>query len=273
MTDNAGYREGIPNTLAVDYIPFYDSKDPEGSTEQAVSILKGHLSRFPKQYAGMCFELVQGEAGYYPGSKEFFLPLFEILKEHSIAIWADEIQTFGRTSKPFAFQHFELDEFIDVVTIGKLSQICATLFNADYKPQPGLLSQTFTGSTSAIATGQVVMDNLLTGEFFGPEGKIVRCHNKFISHLAALEQEYPDNFVGPFGIGAMIAFTVFKGDKAKSKEFTSKLFDAGVISFLAGSNPVRVRFLMPIAAVTLKDIDNVCKIIRETFQQMIKISN
>lgn len=266
MTDKAAYREGLPKALAVDYIPFYDENKPEESTANTVAVLKDHLARFPNKHATMCLELVQGEAGYYAGSKAFFTAIIDVLKEHKIAVWADEIQTFGRTSKPFAFQHFELDDFVDVVTIGKLSQVCATLFTGNYKPKPGLLSQTFTSSASAIATAQLVIDAFSEGDFFGADGKIAQLRNHFVSHLKKIESDHPDHFSGPFGIGSMIAFTVFQGDMAKSKAFTHSLYDAGLISFLAGANPARVRFLMPVAAVSTDDIDAVCKIIRKTLE-------
>ena len=66
----------------------------------------------------------------------------------------------------------------------------------------------------------------------------------------------------------MVGMTVFEGDAAKSKDFTFKLFDNGVLSFIAGSNPTRVRFLIPAGAVTEDDIDKVCAIIEKTLNEM-----
>lgn len=269
MTDKAAYRQGLPVALAVDYVPFYDAEHPEESTAKAIQTLKHHLKRFPGKYAGMCLELIQGEAGYFPGSHDFFVEIFKVLRAEGIAIWIDEIQTFGRTSKPFAFQHFELDKWVDVVTIGKLSQVCATLFTPSYKPGPGLLSQTFTGSTSSIAAAIKIFEAFKEGDFFDEQGKINQCHQRFVGHLEMLEAKYPKYVNGPFGIGAMIAFTVFNGDFKLAKAFTDRLFDAGVIAFLAGSEPTRVRFLMPIAAVTEADIDAVAAIIESVLKDMI----
>ena len=84
----------------------------------------------------------------------------EILKQNNIAIHVDEIQTFGRTEELFAFQYFGLDDFVDVVTIGKLSQVCATLFKDDFNPRPGLVSQTFTGATAAFFAAKVIIREL-----------------------------------------------------------------------------------------------------------------
>ncbi|MCM8541831.1 MAG: aminotransferase class III-fold pyridoxal phosphate-dependent enzyme, partial [Lentisphaeraceae bacterium] len=54
MTDKALYRDGLPVAMEVDYLPFYDCNDHEGSIKCAVETLKSHLERFPKSYAGMC---------------------------------------------------------------------------------------------------------------------------------------------------------------------------------------------------------------------------
>ena len=81
---------------------------------------------------------MQGEGGCYPGTREFFLPLIKLCKENNIAIFVDEIQSFGRGETLFATDHFGLNEFVDVLTVGKLLQVCATLYTDEYRPLPGL---------------------------------------------------------------------------------------------------------------------------------------
>ena len=51
------------------------------------------------------------------------------------------------------------------------------------------------------------------------------------------------------------------------KAFVQKLFANGVMSFVAGSNPVRCRFLLPVGVFTLDDIPPVMKIIEKTIQE------
>ncbi|MBA3958515.1 MAG: aminotransferase class III-fold pyridoxal phosphate-dependent enzyme [Parachlamydiaceae bacterium] len=264
VTDKPAYREGIPPFGYVDYVPFFDATNPEESTQRAVEVLQKHLSRHPKEYAVMCFELVQGEGGFYPGSKEFFTAIMRILKENNVSIFIDEIQTFGRTPALFAFQYFGLEEFADIVSIGKLTQVCATLFNKDHRPRPGLLSQTFTGSTSAIRAAKVILHELIHGNYYGPEGKIAKLHLYFAEKLAKLSKRHPKLIQGPFGVGAMIAFTPFDGNAQRTTQFIHDLFQAGVMSFIAGNNPSRVRFLIPAGIVTTKDIDAVVDIIETT---------
>lgn len=264
ITDKPGFREGLPHNAHVDYIPFFDPLHPEESTERAVEALKKYLARYPKQHAVMCFEFVQGEGGFYSGTEEFFKTLMTILKEHQIAIFADEVQSFGRTQELFAFQYFNLQSYIDIASIGKLSQVCATFFTDEYKPKPGLLSQTFTGSTSAIKAARVILNGLMNGGYYGPEGKIEKLHQHFAGQLEEFAKRYPHLIQGPFGIGCMVAFTPYDGNVQKVTDFVHRLFDAGVLGFIAGSNPTRVRFLIPAGAVTFEDIDNVMRIIQQT---------
>lgn len=263
ITDKPSFREGLPSTVFVDYIPFYDASCPVESTERALKVLKQYISHHPKEYALMLFELVQGESGFYPGSHDFFKALMVTLREHSISVFVDEVQTFGRTPSLFTFQYFHLEEYVDIVSIGKLAHVCATLFKKDHKPRPGLLSQTFTSSTAAIRVAIMVLKYLSEGGFYGPNGKIVQLHQNFESKLQELAKKYPELISGPFGIGAMIAFTPYNGDTHHVTKFVHALFEAGVIGFIAGNHPTRCRFLVP-AITSQADIDGALKIVEET---------
>lgn len=264
VTDKPTFREGLPRNVFVDYLPFFDPGSPHDSTDRAVAELKKAIARYPGEHALMCFEFVQGEGGFYTGTKEFFTTLMTILKEHKIAIFADEVQSFGRTPHLFAYQHFGLERFVDIASAGKLLQVCATFFTDEYKPKPGLLSQTFTSSTAAIHASKSVLKHLLEGGFFGQNGKIQKLHNYFASKLAALSEKHPTLIRGPFGIGAMVVFTPYDGDVNRTTNFLHRLFDAGLIGFIAGSSPARVRLLIPAGVLTERDIDHAVKIIETT---------
>lgn len=261
ITDKPAYREGLPTLLPVDYVPFFHHDDPEGSTQRALKVLRQHLVRYPKQHAVMCFELIQGEGGFNIGTTHFFSTLMNVLKEEEIPIFIDEIQTFGRTPQLFAFQYFKLENYVDVVSIGKLSQVCATLFRSNLKPMPGLLSQTFTSSAIALQTSYWIVQHLLSEHFYGPNGKLAQLHARFEEHFRRLETMWPDRIQGPYGIGGMVIFTPFDGETQRVARFVQDLFQAGVISFVAGSHPTRVRFLIPAGVMTFEDIDSVMHIV------------
>ena len=254
ITDKPAFRDGLPENLFVDYVPFFDPNDPDGSTERAVTVLNSYLKRHPGQYAAMLFELVQGEGGFNVGTQTFFQALMQCCRDAGVAVLVDEVQTFARTPELFAFQYFGLEQLVDVVWIGKASQACATLFTSAFKPRPGLLSQTFTASTSALVAGKRIIESLLEENYYGADGKLVELHQRFVEGVESLNAKYGNRLSGPYGIGGMWAFTLDEGAPAKTRDFIHHLFNHGVMSFMAGSSPARVRFLPPFLSITEADI-------------------
>jgi len=268
LTDKAAYRKGIPTTISVDYLPFFDESDPAGSTARTLAKMQEYLDRYPGRYANLWMELVQGEGGYYVGQKEFFVQMCELAHKNNMAVTADEVQTFGRTTRPFAFQHYGLDKHIDIVTVGKISQVCATMYTTEYKPQPGLISQTFTGSTFSILAGRTIIDGLVAGGHFGPKGRNVQLHDKFAGGLKEIAERVPGAISGPYGLCGMVGMTALDGSEAKTKELVNRLFEAGLMSFMAGGNPTRLRFLMPLGSVTDEHIDLALQVIEQVLREM-----
>lgn len=272
LTDKAAYRSGLPTTLDVDYLPYFDYENPEQSTQSVVNRLSDFLDRYPGRYAAIWMELIQGEGGYYPGDRDFFLKIIEICRKNKIAVIADEVQTFCRTTRPFAFQHFGLDQHIDIVTIGKISQVCATIFKPDYKPKPGLISQTFTASSWAILAGRAIIQGLIDNGNFGEDGLNVRLHNHFVDHFKRINEKYPGSISGPHGLGGMVAFTPFDGNPLVAKQMVLQMFGEGLLGFLAGGIPSRIRFLMPLGCTTIEHIDLAAdvieRVVADTVQQM-----
>lgn len=249
INDKPAFRDGLPEILSVDYVPFYDVNDPEGSTARAVAVLKKHLTRHPKQYAAMFFELIQGEGGFHMGCEHFHRALMEICKEHGVAVLADEVQTFGRTHHPFAFQEFNLGDLIDIVWIGKAAQVCATLFSKEFIPRPGLIAQTYTASSATIAASIAILNELDNGSYYGPDGKNAKLHQQFVDGFEAISSRHPELLTGPYGIGAMTGCTVHGGDATKVTKLIHHMYEKGIIAFLAGGNPTRLRFLVPVGAL------------------------
>jgi acetylornithine aminotransferase len=68
----------------------------------------------------------------------------------------------------------------------------------------------------------------------------------------------------------MIAFTPFGGNPKKVAQLVRELFDAGVLCFMGGHQPARVRFLLPYGAIDYKDIDAVTGILEQTIQRMAR---
>ena len=268
LTDRPQYRTGLPTALAVDYIPPADPENSAASQERSLAALDKHLKRHPGKYAVLWLELVAGEGGYYPGSTDYFLKLIQRAKQDNVLIVFDEVQTFGRLSRPFAFQHFELDQYADLVTIGKITQLCATLYGEALKPKGPLLSQTFTAASSSIDAALVVLDEMEHGKFFGPQGENMERHKYFVAKMQELTSKHPGKLSGPYGCGMMWAITPGDGSDAAATELVQALFAEGLMSFLAGHHPARVRFLPPPMVTTGEHIDQAVAIMDRVLAKM-----
>ncbi|MBM4098378.1 MAG: aminotransferase class III-fold pyridoxal phosphate-dependent enzyme [Planctomycetes bacterium] len=259
--DTSAYRQGVPLSTLVDYMPFYDPLMGPRSIEMAVWHLKQYIHRYPGQHACFVMELVQGEGGFNTAPREFFVALMETCKAAGIPVWDDEVQSFGRTTSMFAFEALGLGQHVDVVTVGKMTQACACLFVADMNPKPGLLSGTFTASTSAFQVGLEALRTLHGGGYYGPEGRNARLHAEFRRQAEALVAKHPDRFpevrdqfgrpgvakVG--GVGGMCRLTPFGGEKERVLKFQADLFAEGVMTFYCGHGPYHLRMLPPIGVM------------------------
>ncbi len=265
ITDNPKYREGQPVYGEVSHLQFYSPKlSLKENLDRTLGKMKFELDRYPGKYAAIMLELVQGEGGFNVAPREYYVELFEAAKKAGLAIWIDEIQTFGRTENLFAYQMLGLDEYVDVVTVGKLLQACMTLYTNEYNPKPGLVSGTFSGSAAALKTGRKIVEMLTQDGFYGKEGKIAKLSGYFGKQLKRLSDGSCKGLIGETRIvGGMIAFTPLSGSMDDVKKVLMKLFDAGVVAFYCGHDPYLIRLLPPFGVMTEAHIDEACGVIEK----------
>lgn len=259
ITDNPGYRQGQPVYGEAFYLPFYDPKAGlEASVAATLGAMKEHLARFPGKFAAIMTELVQGEGGFNAAPREWYVRVFTEAKNAGLAVWVDEIQTFGRTGELFAYQYFGVSELVDVVTVAKMLQLGAVLFTDEYNPKPGLVAGTYSGATGALRAGRRSLELLEQGGYLGKGGKISKLSARFVSNLEAISQGKGKGKVSDIrAIGAMVAFQPGSGSMDHVKQFLMKLFDLGVVAFYCGHGPYLIRMLPPLGAMSEKEIDEV----------------
>ncbi len=263
--DNHVGREGLPINTHVDYMPFFDpiAADRMGKSrfiDMCLWHLDQYVTRYPGQHACFIFELVQGEGGFNVGDRDYFKTLMDYCRSKKIAIWDDEIQTFGRLPRMFAYEQYDLGDYVDVFCVGKMTQGCVTAFTEEYAPKAGLLSGTFTGEGSSFRIGRRVIERLRDGDFYGDQGAFARHHAIFREQAKALIAKRPEWFpavpaVGDLvgGMGGMMRFTPYGGDKAKITAAARAIFDEGVILFSCGHGPYHVRMLPPLPVMHESD--------------------
>ncbi len=276
--DSAAGRQGMALNVQVDYMPFWDPEAGSRSTEYALWHLKSYLDRYPDQHCCFVMELVQGEGGFNIAPREFLEPLMKMCKERGVPVWVDEVQTFGRTTEMYYTNVLGLREYVDVITVGKMSQACACLFRESIAPKAGLLSGTFVGSTSSLQVGKAALETLRDGGYYGPQGKIAKLQDAFRAHAAALVSPHRDWFPAPkramggtmemfepfTGIGGMMRLTPFGGDKAKVMKLLNVMFEEGVIAFYCGHGPYHLRFLPPVGVMKPEQFGEVFEIVERS---------
>jgi 4-aminobutyrate aminotransferase-like enzyme len=263
ITDRPDYRKGQPERERVYYLPFYEPDDPE-SAKKTLALLQDILDQHPGEIAACVFELVQGEAGFRVAPREFFAPLMELLKERGVAVWVDEIQTFGRTGELFAFQRLHVAEYVDVVTIGKLLQNSAMLFRAEYQPDPALISGTFAGSTVGMAVGRRIVEKLVQENYCGPHGHIAVLEQHAREGLARLQRELPQAVRSFSGIGAMWSLEPTHSSLTEIKALLHECYRNGLILYYSGAaeGPYRLRLFLPGGVLTVDELDQAFEILR-----------
>ncbi len=269
VTYNPAYREGMPQTISVDHVPHFDYKNPEKSLEMTLDALDDLIKKNGNTYCAITIELIQGEAGFIYGTKEYYEGIFKWAKSHGIYVWVDEVQSFARTHELFAFQMFGLDEYVDVVTVGKVLQACGTFYTEELNPKPGLIAGTFNGSIASMNAGKAIVRYLTEGNFYGENGRIKEIEELFKSQFKRLSEGSCKGKIPYYGgVGTMLSFEVGDATTETTNKFMKTLFENGIISFSAGKEPTRVRFLLPLSLLE-EHIQEIFSILERTILEVI----
>ncbi len=149
-TGQEKYLEGFePKTDGFKQVQFGDLKD----IEEAIT----------DKTAGILVEIIQGEGGVRPMSKEYAQGIEALCRKHNILFLVDEVQTgMGRTGKFWAHQHYELKP--DVISSAKSianglplgAMLCTKEVSDAF--EFGSHATTFGGNAFCTAVGAKVVD-------------------------------------------------------------------------------------------------------------------
>ena len=156
--------------------------------------------------AAIMIEVVQGESGVHPMSKEYVKALREFCDKNEILLIFDEVQTgMGRCGTLFVHELYgvEPDIFTSAKALGggvPIGAVCAKDFVASAF-EPGDHGTTFGGNPLATAAGLAVF------EVFEKEDLLKNCTvmgKLFKEKLEALKEKYPDKIEDIRGVGLLI---------------------------------------------------------------------
>ncbi|MEH7331646.1 acetylornithine transaminase [Neobacillus drentensis] len=210
--------------------------------------------------AAVMIEAVQGEGGIHVGKNDFLQGVGQLCKQHGALLIIDEIQTgIGRTGKPFAFQHFDLDP--DLITsakgLGSGFPIGAVIGKEKLAPYFGAGSHgsTFGGNPVSIAAAIATMETIFKKEFLD---EVVDKSEFFFKQLHNLKHLSTIREIRGLGLMAGIECTI------PVTTLLAKLRNIGLIALPASEKVIR---LLPPLTVSKAQLENGVNMIKEILEK------
>ena len=243
VTGNVHYQEGfVPKDLRAVFARFNDLDDVK--------------AKVTDKTCGIICEVVQGEGGIYPATKEFLSGLRALCDEKDILLIFDEVQCgMGRCGSLYAHDLYGVKP--DVMTLAKALGCgvpvgaFVTAEKASHALVPGDHGTTYGGNPLATAAVNSVY------EIFEEE-KIVEHVQKVGGYLYKKLEEMKDEYsqiTGHRGLGLMQGLE-FDGPVG---DIIVKAMDRGLILMSAGANVIR---FVPPLIITEEHVDEMCRILR-----------
>ncbi|MBQ9757088.1 MAG: aspartate aminotransferase family protein [Clostridia bacterium] len=207
-----------------------------------------------KNCCAIMFELIQGEGGVLPLTKEFVLAAKEIAEKNDMLLIIDEVQTGnGRTGKLYAHQHFGINPDIFTTAKGLAGglPIGATVFSEKLKDimPVGSHGSTFGGNPISAAAAVNVLSRL-DDEFLAQVTENSKYLWGELSKINGIEEIC--------GKGYMIGLKT----RADAKEILKKCLDNGLLVLTAKDN---IRLLPPLN-ITKEELDKGIKILKTVIE-------
>ena len=201
--------------------------------------------------AGIMIEIIQGEGGVNPLTREFVTECARIAQEQDIPLIVDEVQTGnGRTGKYYAYMHFDITP--DIVStakgLGGGLPIGATLMGEKVQNvlKPGDHGSTYGGNPVCCA---------------GALSIVQRIDDEFLNEVRQKSDYIFANLMNAPGVESVTGMGLMIGIKTmkSAKEVVNECLIKGVLC-LTAKDKVR---LLPALNIPMKDLNRAIDIIKE----------
>ncbi|MDW4524970.1 acetylornithine transaminase [Rossellomorea marisflavi] len=222
-----------PLVPSFDYLPYND--------ESALQDINGD------EIAAIMVEIIQGEGGVIPGTSSFLKAVEAKCTEWGALLIVDEVQTgIGRTGRPFAYQHHDLNP--DIVTAAKGlgsgfpvgAMIGKEALTASFSP--GTHGSTFGGNPLAMAAAKATLETIFVPSF------LQEVEDKGAYFMKELNDKLSNHNVSIRGNGLMIGI----GLESEAGGIITDLRENGLLTLPAGPKVIR---LLPPLTVSFEEID------------------
>lgn len=212
--------------------------------------------------AAIYLEFIQGEGGIHIVSNQFVEKIDELRNKFGFALVADEVQSgIGRTGKPFAYQHYNIEPDLVIVAkaIGGGLPLGALITNKKFENvfQKGDHGSTFGGNPVACAAGLEVVYEVFENELVK---NVADLGNYFKSELNLLHKKYPDKIVDVRGLGFMLGVELFDSCARLVDDFREK----GILVNCTNENVLRI---LPPLITSKENIDYFINIFNEILNE------
>ena len=202
--------------------------------------------------AGIMIEIIQGEGGVNPLTREFVTECARIAQEKDIPLIVDEVQTGnGRTGKYYAYMHFGITP--DIVStakgLGGGLPIGATLMGEKVQDvlKPGDHGSTYGGNPVCCA---------------GALSVVQRINDEFLNQVNQKSEYIFSSLVNAPGVENVTGMGLMIGIKTvkPAKDIVNKCLSKGVLC-LTAKDKVR---LLPALNIPMEDLHRAIDILKET---------
>ncbi|CCG18686.1 putative 4-aminobutyrate aminotransferase [Taylorella equigenitalis 14/56] len=251
----APYKQKLgPLPGPVYHIP-YPSKDSGVTKDEAISALK-RLLEIEVDVKNVCAVIVEpviGEGGFQCLDMEFAKYLREFCTENGIVLIFDEIQSgFGRTGKPFAFMHFDVqpDLLLLAKSIAGGLPLGAVVGRTEFVDTPhlGSLGGTYSGNPIACSAALAVLEIIQSEEF-------AKTSQNYIATLEVVYKKWKSSNINPWiskltGIGAMRGIELSHPEYGPGTALLAEILklgrERGLLLMPSGKYKNTIRLLTPL---------------------------
>ncbi len=237
LTGREKYKKGFAPLLpGIDHIIFNDVND-----------LKKKVN---EETAAVFIEFIQGEGGINVVSEEFADELVKLRTEFGFAVVSDEIQSgIGRTGKPFACSHYNVDPdiMVSAKAIGGGLPLGAILVSDKFRQvfTPGIHGTTFGGNPVSCAAGKVVLEEVFENGLMDNSAEMGAY---LYEQLNEIKKMFPDDIKEIRGKGFMQGVEM----NYPGQDIVRKMRDRKILTNCTNNTVLR---LLPPLITEKKDID------------------
>ncbi len=216
-----------------------------------------------QETAAVMLEVIQGEGGVHPATKEFLQATERLCKEYGALLIIDEVQTgIGRTGKPFAYQHYSISP--DIMTLakglGNGIPVGAMIGKEKLKGAftPGSHGSTFGGNPLAMSAAKATLKLIFQ------ENLLIEVTEKGEYLVGKLEEIFSKcpTFKSIRHKGLMVGIEFSE----EVVPLMAELRKNGLIVLNAGPHVLR---LLPPLTVTKEEIDQAIEVMNSTLSQTV----